>query len=115
MQRKSKNSDVKSKGSISNSETTARRQIQSDYKNANDGNINLNLDDLLRPLQAMRSGDFSVRLPGNLTGRAGKVADAFNDIVSAKRMAEQLENVGQVVGREGKTRTRVRLGVGTGV
>ena len=29
-------------------------------------------------------------------------------------MAQELERVGQVVGREGKTRTRVRLGVSAG-
>jgi len=75
----------------------------------------LDLDQLLVALQAMRVGDFSVRLPGHLTGRAGKVADTFNDIVSAnERMAEQLEFVGQVVGREGKTRTRVRFGLTNG-
>ncbi len=75
----------------------------------------LHLDQLLVALQAMRVGDFSVRLPGNLTGRAGKVADTFNEIVSAnERMAEQLEFVGQVVGREGKTRTRVRVGLTNG-
>ena len=63
----------------------------------------LDLAQLLDALQAMRMGDFSVRLPGNLTGRAGKVADTFNDIVSAnQRMAQQLEHVGQVVGRDGQ-------------
>ncbi len=63
----------------------------------------------------MRVGNFSVRLPGNMTERAGKVADTFNDIVAAnERMAEQLEHVGQVVGREGRTRTRVRFGLTSG-
>ena len=75
----------------------------------------LDLAQLLDALQAMRTGDFSVRLPGNLTGRAGKVADTFNDIVSAnQRMAQQLEHVGQVVGRDGKTRTRVKFGLTSG-
>ena len=75
----------------------------------------LDLNALLNALQAMRAGDFSVRLPGNQTGLAGKVADTFNDIVAAnQRMAQQLEHVGQVVGRDGKTRTRVRFGLSTG-
>ncbi|HEX4184063.1 MAG TPA: HAMP domain-containing protein, partial [Caulobacteraceae bacterium] len=70
---------------------------------------------LLEALQAMRVGDFSVRLPADQTGVAGRVADAFNDIVAAnQRMAQQLEHVGQVVGREGKTKTRVRIGLSTG-
>ncbi len=70
---------------------------------------------LLDALQAMRVGDFSVRLPNHYTGLIGKIADAFNDIVAANaRMAQQLEHVGQVVGREGKTRTRVRFGTANG-
>ena len=58
----------------------------------------------------MRVGDFSVRMPGDRVGIAGKIADTFNEIVAAnQRMAQQLERVGQVVGREGKTRQRVKL------
>ena len=70
---------------------------------------------LLHALQAMRLGDFSVRLPGDQTGLSGKIADTFNEIVAAnERMAQQLELVGKVVGREGKTRQRVRLGLSDG-
>src|SRR5690349_24745667 len=70
---------------------------------------------LLHALQAMRVGDFSVRLPRDQVGLAGKVADTFNEIVAAnERMAQQLEHVGQVVGRDGKTRKRVRFGLSTG-
>jgi len=70
---------------------------------------------LLHALQAMRLGDFSVRLPGDRTGLSGKIADTFNEIVAAnERMAHQLEQVGHVVGREGKTRQRVRLGLSDG-
>ena len=59
---------------------------------------------LLQAMQAMRLGDFSVRLPGDQTGLSGKIADTFNEIVAAnERMANQLARVGQVVGREGKT------------
>src|SRR5712671_2565044 len=70
---------------------------------------------LLHALQAMRVGDFSVRLPRDQVGLAGKIADTFNEIVAAnERMAQQLEQVGQVVGREGKTRKRVRFGLSLG-
>ncbi|VFU09684.1 Histidine kinase [Methylocella tundrae] len=73
------------------------------------------LDQLLEALQTMRSGDFSVRLPRNETGIKGKIADAFNDIVGAnERIARQLERVGQAVGREGRTETRVRFGLSDG-
>jgi HAMP domain-containing protein len=86
----------------------------------NPGNGHLNghsfgMHELLHALQAMRIGDFSVRLPSDQTGLEGKIADTFNEIVAAnERMASELAHVGQVVGREGKTRTRVRFGLQAG-
>jgi HAMP domain-containing protein/CheY-like chemotaxis protein/signal transduction histidine kinase len=69
-----------------------------------------NLRQLLKALQAVRVGDFSVRMPSDYTGLAGKIADTFNDIVAGnERMAQQLEFVGQVVGRQGDTRERVKF------
>src|SRR6195952_2443744 len=71
--------------------------------------------ELLQALQAMRSGDFSVRMTGDHLGIDGKIADTFNEIVAAnQRMAQQLDRVGQVVGREGKTRQRVKFGLASG-
>ncbi|HTX41882.1 MAG TPA: HAMP domain-containing protein, partial [Acidobacteriaceae bacterium] len=65
---------------------------------------------ILQGLQAMKDGDFSVRLPVAWTGLAGKIADHFNDIVSAnEQMARELKRVGQAVGKEGKTRERIRV------
>jgi len=57
----------------------------------------------------MRNGDFSVRLPGDWTGLAGKIADTFNDVVVANdHMAAELQRVSEAVGRRGQTRERVR-------
>src|SRR5476649_1229866 len=71
--------------------------------------------ELLAALQAMRVGDFSVRMSGDRLGLEGKIADTFNEIVAAnQRMAQQLERVGQRVGKEGKTKQRVRFGVSNG-
>jgi HAMP domain-containing protein/CheY-like chemotaxis protein/signal transduction histidine kinase len=65
---------------------------------------------ILAGLRTMRDGDFSVRLPGAWTGLAGKIADTFNDIASANQhIAQDLKRVGQVVGKEGKTRERTRF------
>src|SRR6202041_3997770 len=65
---------------------------------------------LLSSLRTMRDGDFSVRLPGNWTGLAGKIADTFNEIVTAnQQMAQELKRVGEVVGKEGRTRERMRF------
>ncbi|MBS0536787.1 MAG: HAMP domain-containing protein [Proteobacteria bacterium] len=68
------------------------------------------LIELLTALQAMRSGDFSVRMSLHHDGLAGKIASTFNDIVAAnERMSRELERVGEMVGREGKTRHRVKF------
>ena len=65
---------------------------------------------ILSGLQTMRNGDFSVRLPGSWTGLAGKIADTFNEIVAAnQQMAHELKRVGQVVGKEGRTRERTKF------
>jgi HAMP domain-containing protein/CheY-like chemotaxis protein/signal transduction histidine kinase len=73
------------------------------------------LSELLRALQAVRDGDFSVRLPGDWTGLEGKIADTFNEIVTANaRIAGELERVGTVVGKQGKTRQRVKFGRASG-
>src|ERR1700747_2444859 len=65
---------------------------------------------ILANLQTMRDGDFSVRLPGSWTGLAGKIADTFNEIVAAnQQMAQELNRVGQVVGKEGRTRERTKF------
>ena len=67
------------------------------------------LRELLLALQSVREGDFSVQLPGDWTGLYGKVADTFNDIVrSNRRLSDELSRVGQSVGKQGKTRQRLR-------
>ena len=69
------------------------------------------LSALLGAMQAVKNGDFSVRLPGDWTGLHGKIADTFNEIVTANAsMARELERVGTTVGKQGKTRQRVRFG-----
>ena len=69
-----------------------------------------NLSVILMALQTMRDGDFSVRLPGAWIGVEGKIADTFNDIVAAnQQMAHELRRVGQVVGKEGRTRERTKF------
>src|SRR3954469_10618323 len=99
------------------SETKSRKAPPPPPRYAGNGHAESDpiLAPLLQALQAMRMGDFSARLPRDQIGLAGKVADAFNEIVAAnQRMAQQLEQVGQVVGREGKTRKRVSFGMPLG-
>ncbi len=93
---------------------TARASAKT-VPNGHDTGTEIYQHELLNALHAMQAGDFSVRLPGHQTGVAGKICDAFNTIVAAnQRIAQQLEHVGEVVGHQGKTRTRVRFGLSDG-
>ncbi|MFA5957917.1 HAMP domain-containing protein [Hyphomicrobium sp.] len=70
---------------------------------------------MLQTLQAVKAGDFSVRMRGDWDGLPGKIADTINDIISTnQRMANQLQRVGQTVGKDGLTNQRVTLGLALG-
>ena len=75
----------------------------------------VNVRELLAALTALKRGDFSVRLPDEWSGMAGKVADTFNAVVELNaRMADELERLSRVVGHEGRIRERASLGEVTG-
>jgi signal transduction histidine kinase/CheY-like chemotaxis protein/HAMP domain-containing protein len=66
---------------------------------------------LLTALTALKKGNFSVRLPVEWTGVAGKVADTLNEVIELnERLAKELEHLRQVVGKEGKITQRASLG-----
>ncbi|MGO4524305.1 HAMP domain-containing protein [Microvirga sp. 2MCAF35] len=70
---------------------------------------------LLKTLRALRKGDFSARLPSDLTGIDGEIAEAFNDIADLNHgLAQELERVAKVVGKEGRIEERGRLAGATG-
>ncbi len=63
---------------------------------------------LLRTLIAVRDGDFSARLPVDWEGLNGRIADAFNEIVSSnQRVAKSIEQVSFTVGTEGQLGQRI--------
>src|SRR4029077_7528153 len=69
------------------------------------------LKQLLAALTAFKRGNFSVRLPEDWTGLAGKVADTFNDVIAInERMSREVERITRVVGKEGRISQRVSLG-----
>ena len=70
---------------------------------------------LLAALLAFKKGDFSVRLPSDLEGMDGKIADAFNEVMDRnERMSEELERLSRQVGKEGKISQRANIGDVTG-
>jgi HAMP domain-containing protein/CheY-like chemotaxis protein/putative methionine-R-sulfoxide reductase with GAF domain len=102
-----KRSDRSALGTIANGEATVSPK--------NNGNSvhdtpPAELVAILGCLQTMRDGDFSVRLPGSWVGLTGKIADTFNEIAAVNfQIAQELKRVGQVVGKEGRTRERTRF------
>jgi CheY-like chemotaxis protein/signal transduction histidine kinase/HAMP domain-containing protein len=70
---------------------------------------------LLQTLMALKKGDFSARMPSDLTGVAGKVADTLNDIIETKeKMVHVVTEVSRVVGREGRLSQRAQTANMTG-
>ncbi|HJZ57795.1 MAG TPA: hypothetical protein VKE74_22740, partial [Gemmataceae bacterium] len=66
---------------------------------------------LLGALTALKQGRTGVRLPPDWVGVAGKVADAFNEVVEQnERLAEELARLRRVVGKEGKLSQRLSVG-----
>src|ERR1700726_3606227 len=66
---------------------------------------------LLYALTALKKGQPGVRLPAEWTDVAGKVADAFNEIVEMnEQLAAELARLRTSVGREGKLSQRLSLG-----
>jgi methyl-accepting chemotaxis protein len=64
----------------------------------------LDVSQLFEVLNAFEKGDFSIRMPIDKTGLAGKVADKLNDIIERnQRMVQEFERISTVVGKEGKS------------
>src|SRR5688500_16280592 len=65
---------------------------------------------LLGALIAFKKGDFSARLPIDLEGVDGKIADMFNDVIEFnQRMSQELARLSRVVGKEGKISQRASI------
>jgi HAMP domain-containing protein/CheY-like chemotaxis protein len=66
--------------------------------------------EILDAMLAFRSGNFSRELPSGWTGVYGKIADAFNDVLSAnRRRTRETARICRVVGKEGKLKQRLRV------
>ena len=70
---------------------------------------------LLKSLRAFRKGDFTTRLPLDLTGIDGEIAEAFNDIVDLNQgLSRELDRVARAVGKDGRIGERGKLPAATG-
>src|SRR5262245_23240712 len=76
---------------------------------------NLSGRQLLAALRAFQKGNFSVRLPIDLTGLDGEIADAFNEVIELnERMTKEIEHLSHIVGKQGKIGHRAKLPNATG-
>src|SRR3712207_3186898 len=70
---------------------------------------------LLKTLRAFRKGDFSVRLPLDLTGVDGEIAEAFNEVADLNQgLTRELDRVAKLVGKEGQIGERCQLPAASG-
>src|ERR1700682_1070912 len=70
---------------------------------------------LLSALRAFRKGDFSVRLPIDLAGMDGEIAQAFNDAVEMHEMfTGEVARIRSEVGKEGQIGQRIRVPAASG-
>ncbi len=67
----------------------------------------LDAKQLLVVLTALKKGDFSARMPQDMTGVAGKIADTLNEVMEAnEQLTREITEVSRVVGREGRLNQR---------
>ena len=65
---------------------------------------------LLRVMTEFKRGNFSVRMPDDWTGTAGKIADTLNEVIEAnQRLGRELARVGRLVGEEGRISQRAAI------
>ncbi len=75
----------------------------------------IDADQVLAALIAFKKGDFSVRLPVNQVGLAGKLIDNLNDIFELnENMCREMVRVSTAVGKEGKVGQRAALPAASG-
>ncbi len=70
---------------------------------------------LLKTLIAFKKGNFSVRMPVDQVGVAGKIADALNDILELnEKVVSEFGRISKTVGKEGKITQRASIGAASG-
>ena len=85
---------------------SARGSSASDGMGASDDQ----LEEILHALEALRDGDFSIRLNSRRRGMVGEIASVLNTVLDhSNRMTKELSRVSRVIGHEGKMMERFEL------
>src|SRR5262245_31188690 len=94
---------------------SSSRELFMDTNSTSSADSLIDARPILGALRALRRGDFTTRLSMDLTGMAGAIAEAFNDV--AQQLAEstdELDRISGAVAKEGKIDQRLSLGGATG-
>ena len=95
-----------------------RKRILTRLRGNGNGDVIANEDfrkQLLTVLTLMKEGDFSTRLPSDLIGLDGKVADALNSVIAhTEKFNDGLIRLRNEVGRKGKVGERLAMGDAVG-
>ena len=65
---------------------------------------------LLQFSLALKKGDFEARLPFEMTGLQGKIADTLNDVADmVGTLTNEVDRIGKVVGKEGRVQEKIDI------
>src|SRR5918992_209190 len=90
----------------------ARKAAGSKVRPSSDGTGTDTLDHrvLFGVLAEYQRGNFTVRMPDDRTGLAGKICDALNETIERnERLVKELERLSTVVGKAGNVKQRAQL------
>src|SRR5258707_6139636 len=100
-----------SKQKLSLSESRPRPKPANGTRENGGSEGELDAQQILSALIALKKGDFDVRLPLAWPGIAGRVADTFNDLAEMmSHSTDELSRVSRVVGKEGRIQERLAIG-----
>ncbi|MCW5805616.1 MAG: response regulator [Deltaproteobacteria bacterium] len=97
---------------MTTSTPASKRKASAKAENGHDapGAVGLDRRTILSALRAFKRGDFSVRMPEDLTGTDGQIAETFNELVEmVSLIRSEANDVSTAVGKEGLPRRMRRL------
>ncbi|HKF43957.1 MAG TPA: HAMP domain-containing protein [Thermoanaerobaculia bacterium] len=109
-----KTENVRASGSARNGAAIRKEALEQVRAANGNGGGGLDRQSLLAALTRLKKGYFDARLPGDMLGLDGKIADTFNEVVELHQaMSRELERLSDAVGKQGRLSERADLpGVG---
>src|SRR5215212_9597511 len=97
------------KGKKSPSNGNGKMKVGHQNGNGHAGEV-VDVRQLLKVLNEVKNGNFSVRMPQDEVGLAGKVCDVLNDIIALnEEMMIEFSRAGNTIGKKGKLSQRIEV------